>query len=47
MHGAVVVAVGILLAGSATINFLVAVPTMGFLGVATIMFVVFTFGILR
>ena len=33
---------GILLAGSATIDFLAAVPTMGFLGLATLVFVVFT-----
>jgi cation:H+ antiporter len=38
----VAIPVGILLAGSATINFLVAVPTMGFLGLATLVFVVFT-----
>jgi cation:H+ antiporter len=34
--------VGVLLAGSATIDFLVAVPTMGFLGLATLVFIVFT-----
>jgi cation:H+ antiporter len=38
----VAIPVGVLLAGSATINFLAAVPTMGFLGFATIVFVVFT-----
>ena len=38
----VAIPVGVLLAGSATINFLVAVPTMGFLGLATLVFVVFT-----
>ena len=38
----VAIPVGILLAGSATIDFLVAVPTMGFLGLATLVFVVFT-----
>jgi cation:H+ antiporter len=38
----VAIPVGVLLAGSATINFLVAIPTMGFLGFATLVFVVFT-----
>jgi cation:H+ antiporter len=38
----VAIPVGILLAGSATINFLAAIPTMGFLGFATLVFVVFT-----
>lgn len=38
----VAIPVGILLAGSATIDFLAAVPTMGFLGLATLVFVVFT-----
>jgi len=33
--------VGVLLAGSATINFLVAIPTMGFLAFATLVFIVF------
>lgn len=37
----VAIPVGVLLAGSATINFLVAVPTMGFLALATLVFVVF------
>ncbi|AWB28054.1 sodium:calcium antiporter [Halococcoides cellulosivorans] len=38
----VAIPVGVLLAGTATIDFRVAVPTMGFLGVATLVFVVFT-----
>ena len=38
----VAIPLGVLLAGSATINFLVAVPTMGFLMVATLVFIVFT-----
>ncbi|RBI64605.1 sodium:calcium antiporter [halophilic archaeon] len=38
----VAIPVGVLIAGSATINFLVAVPLMGFLGFATLVFVVFT-----
>jgi cation:H+ antiporter len=38
----VAIPVGVLLAGSATIDFLVAVPTMGFLGLATLVFIVFT-----
>ncbi len=38
----VAIPVGVLLAGSATIDFLAAVPTMGFLGLATLVFVVFT-----
>jgi len=37
----VAIPVGVLLAGSATINFLAAVPTMGFLGFATLVFIVF------
>ena len=37
----VAIPVGVLLAGSATIDFLVAVPTMGFLGLATLVFIVF------
>ena len=37
----VAIPVGVLLAGSATINFLAAVPTMGFLGLATLVFLVF------
>jgi cation:H+ antiporter len=38
----VAIPLGVLLAGSATINFLVAIPTMGFLAVATLVFVVFS-----
>ncbi|AEN05427.1 sodium:calcium antiporter [Halolamina sp.] len=38
----VAIPVGVLLAGSATISFLVAVPTMGFLAFATLVFIVFT-----
>lgn len=38
----VAVPVGVILAGSATIDYLVAIPTMGFLVFATIVFVVFT-----
>lgn len=38
----VAIPVGVLLAGSATINFLTAVPTMGFLAFATLVFIVFT-----
>jgi cation:H+ antiporter len=38
----VAIPVGVLLSGSATINFLVAIPTMGFLAFATLVFVVFT-----
>ncbi|MXR50068.1 sodium:calcium antiporter [Halovenus sp. WSH3] len=38
----VAIPLGVLLAGSATISFLVAVPTMGFLMVATLVFIVFT-----
>lgn len=37
----VAIPVGVLLASSATINFLAAVPTMGFLGLATLVFLVF------
>ncbi|TQQ83632.1 sodium:calcium antiporter [Halonotius terrestris] len=37
----VAIPVGVLLAGSVTINFLAAVPTMGFLGLATLVFLVF------
>lgn len=33
---------GIIFAGSATVNFLTAVPLMGFLALATLVFVVFT-----
>jgi cation:H+ antiporter len=38
----VAIPVGVLLAGSATINFLTAIPTMGFLAFATLVFIVFT-----
>ena len=38
----VAIPVGILLAGSASINFLSAIPTMGFLAFATLVFIVFT-----
>jgi cation:H+ antiporter len=38
----VAIPVGVLLAGSATINFLAAIPTMGFLALATLVFVVFS-----
>ncbi|MGM0399452.1 MAG: sodium:calcium antiporter [Halobacteriota archaeon] len=38
----VAIPVGILLAGSATINFLTAIPTMGFLTFASLVFIVFT-----
>jgi cation:H+ antiporter len=38
----VAIPVGVLLAGTATINFLAAVPTMGFLAFATLVFIVFT-----
>ena len=38
----VAIPVGVLLAGSATIDFLVAIPTMGFLAFATLVFIVFT-----
>ena len=38
----VAIPVGVLLAGTATIDFLVAIPTMGFLAFATLVFVVFT-----
>jgi len=38
----VAVPVGVLLAGSTTVNFLAAIPTFGFLAFATIVFVVFT-----
>nr|WP_240729994.1 hypothetical protein [Halalkalirubrum salinum] len=38
----VAIPVGVLLAGSATINFLAAIPTMGFLSFATLVFIVFT-----
>ena len=34
--------IGVLLAGRATIDFRVAIPTMGFLGLVTIVFIVFT-----
>ena len=37
----VAIPVGVLLSGSATINFLAAIPTMGFLAFATLVFVVF------
>ncbi|NLV12583.1 sodium:calcium antiporter [Haloarcula argentinensis] len=37
----VAIPVGVLLAGRATIDFLVAIPTMGFLGFATLVFIVF------
>jgi len=38
----VAIPVGVLLAGEATINFLAAIPTMGFLAFATLVFIVFT-----
>ncbi|EMA02041.1 cation:H+ antiporter [Haloarcula vallismortis] len=38
----VAIPVGVLLAGRATIDFRVAIPTMGFLGFATLVFIVFT-----
>ncbi|WP_129116878.1 sodium:calcium antiporter [Halegenticoccus tardaugens] len=38
----VAIPVGVLLAGSATVNFLTAVPMMGFLALVTLVFVVFT-----
>jgi len=38
----VAIPVGVLLSGSATINFLAAVPTMGFLAFVTLVFIVFT-----
>ncbi|WP_336344152.1 sodium:calcium antiporter [Halalkalicoccus ordinarius] len=38
----VAIPVGVLLAGSATISFLAAIPTMGFLAFATLVFIVFT-----
>lgn len=38
----VAIPVGVLLAGTATINFLAAIPTMGFLAFATLVFIVFT-----
>ncbi|PSQ26203.1 sodium:calcium antiporter [Halobacteriales archaeon QS_9_68_17] len=38
----VAIPVGVLLSGSATVNFLAAVPTMGFLAFATVVFIVFT-----
>ncbi|USZ68169.1 sodium:calcium antiporter [Halorussus salilacus] len=38
----VAIPVGVLLAGRATIDFLAAIPTMGFLAFATLVFVVFT-----
>ncbi|UWG47539.1 Ca2+/Na+ antiporter [Halanaeroarchaeum sp. HSR-CO] len=38
----VAIPIGILLAGSATINFLTAIPTMGFLTFASLVFIVFT-----
>jgi cation:H+ antiporter len=38
----VAIPVGVLLAGSATIDFLAAIPTMGFLAFATLVFIVFT-----
>jgi len=38
----VAIPIGVLLAGEATINFLAAIPTMGFLTFATLVFVVFT-----
>ncbi len=37
----VAIPVGVLLSGSATINFLAAIPTMGFLAFATLVFVAF------
>jgi cation:H+ antiporter len=38
----VAIPVGVLIAGTATINFLAAIPMMGFLAFATIVFIVFT-----
>ncbi|MFW6376556.1 MAG: sodium:calcium antiporter [archaeon] len=38
----VAIPVGVLLAGTATVNFLAAIPTMGFLAFATIVFIVVT-----
>ncbi|ELZ25085.1 Na+/Ca2+-exchanging protein [Halosimplex carlsbadense 2-9-1] len=38
----VAIPVGVLLAGEATIDFLAAIPTMGFLALATLVFIVFT-----
>lgn len=38
----VAIPVGVLLAGTATINFLAAIPTMGFLAFASLVFIVFT-----
>jgi cation:H+ antiporter len=38
----VAIPVGVLLSGSATINFLAAIPTMGYLAFATLVFIVFT-----
>jgi len=38
----VAIPVGVLLAGRATIDFRVAIPTMGFLGFATLVFIIFT-----
>jgi cation:H+ antiporter len=38
----VAIPVGVLLAGQATIDFRVAIPTMGFLGFVTVVFIVFT-----
>jgi len=38
----VAIPIGVLLAGSATISFLAAIPTMGFLAFATLVFIVFT-----
>ncbi|MFW5903344.1 MAG: sodium:calcium antiporter [Halolamina sp.] len=38
----VAIPVGVLLAGTATISFLAAIPTMGFLAFATLVFIVFT-----
>jgi len=38
----VAIPLGVLLAGTATINFLAAIPTFGFLALATLLFIVFT-----
>ncbi|MFB6221253.1 MAG: sodium:calcium antiporter [Halolamina sp.] len=38
----VAIPIGVLLSGSATVNFLAAIPTMGFLAFATLVFIVFT-----
>ncbi|NHN47318.1 sodium:calcium antiporter [Halostella sp. JP-L12] len=38
----VAIPIGVLLSGTATINFLAAIPTMGFLAFATLVFIVFT-----